>query len=123
MWNRGFFSKSKINNIDGRISRMLSSMYHRGPDADGKVVVNDYLALGQRRLAIIDLDPRSDQPMISEEGNIIVYNGEVYNYKDIKCNLNYNFRTSSDTEAILIGVEDNGIDWTLKQCNCMFAFS
>ncbi len=119
----GFFSRKKINKIDGRISRMLSVLYHRGPDADGKVVVNDHLALGQRRLAIIDLDPRSDQPMYSERGNIFVYNGEVYNYKDIKKNLNYNFKTASDTEVILTGIDLKGIDWTLNQCNGMFAFS
>ena len=119
----GFFSTRKIDKIDGRISRMLSVMYHRGPDADGKAVVNDHLALGQRRLAIIDLDPRSDQPMYSERGNIFVYNGEVYNYKEIKENLSYSFKTESDTEAILIGIDLKGIDWTLNQLNGMFAFS
>ena len=119
----GFFSTKKINKIDGRISRMLSAMYHRGPDADGKAIVNEHLALGQRRLAIIDIDPRSDQPMYSERGNIFVYNGEVYNYKEIKRNLSYSFRTESDTEAILIGIDLKGIDWTLNQCNGMFAFS
>ncbi len=98
-------------------------MYHRGPDADGKAIVNDHLALGQRRLAIIDLDPRSDQPMYSERGNIFIYNGEVYNYKEIKSNLSYAFKTESDTEAILIGIDLKGIDWTLNQCNGMFAFS
>lgn len=119
----GFFSTSKINKIDGRLSRMLSVMYHRGPDADGKAVVNDHLAFGHRRLAIIDLDPRSDQPMCSERGSVFVYNGEVYNYKEIKNNLSYSFRTESDTEAILIGIDLKGIDWTLNQCNGMFAFS
>ncbi len=119
----GFSSVGKIDKIDGRLSRMLSSMYHRGPDADGKVIINNQLALGQRRLAIIDLDPRSDQPMYSDRGNIIVYNGEVYNYKDIKNNLSYDFKTKSDTEAILIGIDLKGIDWTINQCNGMFAFS
>ena len=119
----GFYSNNIINKIDGRISRMLSSMYHRGPDADGKAVINDHLALGQRRLAIIDLDPRSDQPMYSERGNILVYNGEVYNFKEIKNNLGYSFRTESDTEAILIGIDLKGIEWTLNQSNGMFAFA
>lgn len=119
----GFSSVAKIDKIDGRLSRMLSSMYHRGPDADGKVIINNQLALGQRRLAIIDLDPRSDQPMYSDRGNIIVYNGEVYNYKEIKSSLSYDFKTKSDTEAILVGIDLKGIDWTLNQCNGMFAFS
>lgn len=119
----GFFSTRKINKINGRISRMLSVMYHRGPDADGKAVINDYMALGQRRLAIIDLDPRSDQPMYSDRGNIFVYNGEVYNYKEIKENLSYSFKTESDTEAILVGIDFKGIDWTLNQLNGMYAFS
>lgn len=119
----GLFSNNRINEIDDRISRMLSAMYHRGPDAEGKAVVNDRLALGHRRLAIIDLDPRSDQPMYGERGNMIVYNGEVYNYKEIKSNHVYKFKTESDTEAILVSIDLKGIDWTLRQCNGMFAFS
>ncbi len=119
----GFYSTKKINKIEGRLSRMLSVMHHRGPDADGKAVINESLAMGQRRLAIIDLDPRSDQPMYSARGNIFIYNGEVYNYKEIKENLSYSFKTESDTEAILIGIDLKGIDWTLNQCNGMFAFA
>ncbi len=119
----GFISKKEISKKEERLSRMLSVMHHRGPDADGKVIINDYTALGQRRLAIIDLDSRSNQPMHSERGNIIVYNGEIYNFQEIKRNICYDFKTESDTEAILIGIDYKGIDWTLNQCNGMFAFS
>lgn len=119
----GLLSLKNINNINGRLSRMLSVIHHRGPDADGKVVLDSHTAFGQRRLAIIDLDPRSDQPMFSERGNIFVYNGEVYNYKDIKGNLCYSFKTQSDTEVILASIDLKGIEWTLNQSNGMFAFS
>lgn len=119
----GVMSNNSINKIEGRMSRMLSVMYHRGPDADGMKIVSDHLVLGHRRLAILDIDPRSDQPLCSECGNLFIYNGEVYNYQEIKKSLNYKFKTESDTEVIMVGIEQRGIEWTLNQCNGMFAFS
>lgn len=119
----GIMSIKRIDNIDSRMSRMLSVMYHRGPDSGGKKIVDNHLAFGHRRLAILDIDPRSDQPMISCNGNIFTYNGEVYNYKDIKRKLIYKFNTESDTEVIMAGIEQHGIKWTLNECNGMFAFS
>lgn len=119
----GFISLRSINNAYGRLSRMLSSMYHRGPDADGKHVVEGRFAMGQRRLAIIDLDPRSDQPMFSDRNNILIYNGEIYNYQELREKCRYDYKTESDTEALLAGIDTKGIDWTLNQCNGMFAFA
>ena len=91
--------------------KMNFSLAHRGPDAGG-VWSNDLIALGHRRLSIIDLDARSNQPMHSFDGRYtIVYNGEIYNFKEIKFELSrapqgsqygpYPFKTFSDTEVVL----------------------
>ena len=77
---------------------------HRGPDAQ-KVWMHDNVALSHQRLSIIDLDPRSDQPFI-KDGFAIIFNGEIYNYKELKdeinkANTHADFITTSDTEVIL----------------------
>lgn len=119
----GFITKKKLEDVEKRIDNMNRSLYHRGPDAGGKVILNNgHVVLGQRRLAIIDIDNRSNQPYSSNSNkNIIVYNGEIYNYKNLKKNIEYDFKTNSDTEVLLAGLEQYGIDW-IKQCNGMFAF-
>lgn len=119
----GIISPKKIPNLNERIKKMVNSMHHRGPDARGVQIINNAMALGHCRLSVIDLDPRSNQPMISKNGNILVYNGEIYNYKEIRREITYDFQTESDTEVLLAGIETRGIDWMLKRCNGMFAFA
>ena len=103
---------------------MNDAIKHRGPDAEGHIVLNNSFALGHRRLSIIDLDARSNQPMVSPAGNVLVYNGEIYNYKEIKEQIHdYHFQTESDTEVILATIECYGLDWLLKRANGMFAFA
>ena len=64
------------------VAKMSATLPHRGPDSNG-VWVNEYVGLGHRRLAIIDLSPNGHQPMESETGDlVIVYNGELYNFQD-----------------------------------------
>ena len=101
-------------------------LYRRGPDDSG-VYYDDRknLILGHRRLSIIDLSDQGHQPMISDDGNfVLVFNGEVYNYQDIRTELQklgYNFRTNSDTEVILKAY----IEWRekcLEKFRGMFAF-
>lgn len=118
----GFISKRKIADGEYRINKMNESLIHRGPDAGGYIeIAGGYI--GQRRLSIIDIDSRSDQPMwANEKDAVIVYNGEIYNYKEIKGSLNYAFKTSSDTEVLLAGIRERGIEW-IKKCNGMFAFA
>jgi len=109
---------------------MNNAISHRGPDAEG--VWNDKnVFLGHRRLSIIDVSPSSNQPMISNDGKlVIVYNGELYNYKDLKFELQraqqgtmpYVFRTGSDTEVILAAFKRWGID-CIQRFNGMFAFA
>lgn len=121
----GIVSKKNVADIEDRIRRMNHSLAHRGPDAGSYVVLaGGHIALGHRRLAILDLDPRSDQPFVSASGRwVIVYNGEIYNYKELKLNFSYPFHTSSDTEVLAACLEVNGIEGTLRACNGMFAFA
>lgn len=100
----------------------LKSIKHRGPDYTG-ALQKDELSFGHTRLSILDLDPRSHQPM-EHENYLIVFNGEIYNYKDIRselCDLGESFTTQSDTEVILIGYKIWGKEF-LSKLNGMFAF-
>jgi len=84
------------------IEQMSGAIAHRGPDGKG-VLVRDGLALGHRRLSIIDL-VSGGQPMVDERGFAISYNGELYNYREVRQELEHRgerFRTSSDTEVVL----------------------
>ena len=105
------------------INTKLQSIYFRGPDYTGIEKIQN-LTFGHLRLSILDLDPRSNQPM-TFENLTIVYNGEIYNYLDIKTqliNLGYRFNTESDTEVLLIGYKHWNKD-ILEKINGMFAFS
>jgi asparagine synthase (glutamine-hydrolysing) len=103
---------------------MTSTLAHRGPDDEG-FLVRDNVALGHRRLAIIDL-ATGHQPMSSADGSLtIIYNGEVYNFLDLKNLLiskGRTFRTHSDTEVVLAAYEQYGED-CVKLFNGMFAFA
>ena len=104
------------------VKEKLESISFRGPDYTGIKKVNN-LTLGHLRLSILDLDARSHQPMIHENLHI-VFNGEIYNYKDIKDELlkkGHNFKTESDTEVLLIGYKEWG-EGILQKINGMFAF-
>src|SRR5690242_15213528 len=88
----------------GLIETMASRIVHRGPDAEG-MYVHGSVGLAQRRLAIIDLDPRSNAPLANEDGSVwITYNGEVYNFHSLRRDLEergHRFRTLSDTEVLV----------------------
>lgn len=116
----GIISKEK--NKDKLIKEMNNKIIHRGPDAEGIYVDSD-VALGQRRLSIIDLEG-GNQPIYNKDKSIlIVYNGEVYNYKELKEELSeYEYITDSDTEVILHGYEKWGYNLPNK-LRGMFAFA
>lgn len=105
------------------IRRMADSLEHRGPDDSG-YFVEDGVALGHRRLSIIDLST-GHQPMFNEDGTIcIVYNGEIFNYREIKNELvsrGHVFSTNSDTETVLHSYEEWG-EASLEKLRGMFAF-
>ena len=119
----GFFLNNQVTCIENRIQRMNDSLVHRGPDAEGTSIFSDgKVAIGQRRLSIIDVDARSNQPMASATGKwVIVYNGEIYNFLDLKKKVDYPFQTNSDTEVILAYVEQFGVERFLDDCNGMFS--
>ncbi len=121
----GIISLHNISNIKDRIVKMNLSIAHRGPDADNHLLIGTNVALGHRRLSILDLDERSNQPMKIQSGKwIIVFNGEIFNFQTIRKELSdiHNFTTTSDTEVLLAAIEFKGIDWILKKANGMFAF-
>src|SRR5579864_821716 len=111
-----------------RAQKMASVLIHRGPDDEG--VWSDAgagIALGHRRLSIIDLSPRGRQPMISHSGRyVIAYNGEIYNFRELRAELEsrgVQFRSESDTEVILAACEAWGAAESLPRFNGMFAFA
>jgi asparagine synthase (glutamine-hydrolysing) len=109
-------------------SRMTEALRHRGPDSSGTWVDPEAgLALGHRRLAIIDLSAEGHQPMVSAGGQlIIVFNGEIYNFQALKrelVGLGRRFRGNSDTEVLLTAVEQWGLDQALARVVGMYAFA
>jgi len=109
----------------GRLTRMISAQAHRGPDGEGIYIdPNTDAMLGHNRLSIIDLSAAGDQPMMSSDRrNVIVQNGEIYNYLELKRELEgeYTFRTRSDTEVILAAYQKWGAA-CLDHLIGMFAF-
>ncbi len=115
-----------------KIIAMNTTMKHRGPDDEG-VFVNELIALGHRRLSIIDLSAAGHQPMQSHDGRFqIVYNGELYNFKELKFELQrvisgskeetYFFQTNTDTEVIIAAYARWGED-CVNHFNGMFVFA
>jgi asparagine synthase (glutamine-hydrolysing) len=121
----GFIHFDKERTADGRVlKQMTDSLHHRGPDGEGFFLEKN-VALGHRRLAIIDMST-GQQPMFSDDGKIaLVFNGEIYNYIELKAELETLgcvFHTTSDTEVIIQGYRTWGVDCQ-KHFNGMFAFA
>lgn len=105
------------------IHQMTNALAHRGPDAEG-FFIEENIALGHRRLSIIDTSMAANQPMVdTTERYVLVFNGEIYNYREIKSKLsNFSFSTQSDSEVILAAY----IQWKEKcvdEMNGIFAFA
>lgn len=105
------------------IKSMNTKIAHRGPDDEG-VFLSPEISLGHRRLSIIDLSPAGHQPMKTPDGRYaIVYNGELYNFKEIKAELKeFDFFSSSDTEVVLYAFAKWGAE-CLKKFNGIFSFA
>src|SRR6266850_5928142 len=104
---------------------MTRRLVHRGPDDSGVWAdVWHGVALGHRRLAVIDPTPAGRQPMLSPSGRFaITYNGEIYNYKELAGELPSGaVSSSSDTAVLLAAFDEWGVDETLNRVNGMFAF-
>ena len=106
------------------VTRMCDAMVHRGPD-DAGYLVEDAVALGMRRLSIIDL-AGGHQPIFNEDGTVAVfYNGEIYNYLELRAELEakgHRFATNSDTEVIVHLWEEEGVEFP-RRLNGMFAIA
>ena len=117
----GLVTKKEKENT---IKLMSDRIKHRGPDGDGYFIDGD-VALGHRRLSIIDLST-GDQPMFNEDGSVVtVFNGEIYNYQELKeelISLGHDFKTKSDTEVLVHGYEEWHTDLP-KHLRGMFAFA
>lgn len=115
------------NNIDNSntvIKEMMNRIKHRGPDAEGEYI-DEGIALGHRRLSIIDVSSQGDQPIFNEDGSLVlVFNGEIYNYKSIREKLaeaGHVFKTNTDTEVLIHGYEEYG-EKLLNMLRGMFSF-
>ncbi len=110
------------------VAEMADALSHRGPDDEGSWVDPERgVAMGHRRLSIVDLSPSGHQPMMSSAGRYVLsYNGEIYNFRDLRHQLameGHPFRGHSDTEVMLAAVERWGLGQALDRMNGMFAFA
>jgi asparagine synthase (glutamine-hydrolysing) len=118
-------------NVDGSpadvdiVRRMTDAIAHRGPDGEGQHI-DAAVGIGNRRLAIIDLSEAGSQPMLNERGDVaITYNGEVYNFRELRTELERagrRFRSRSDTEVVLRAYEEWG-EAFVERLNGMFALA
>lgn len=126
----GGWSRQRFGELQEALPRMTRALVHRGPDDDGHWFEADAgIALGHRRLAIVDLSPAGHQPMVSASGRwVIAYNGEIYNHQDLRVELEASgkappWQGHSDTETLLAAIEAWGVPAALQRSGGMFAFA
>jgi asparagine synthase (glutamine-hydrolysing) len=121
----GMFERDGAPASGSVLHAMNQAIAHRGPDGEGEYL-DGPIALGHRRLAIIDLSPAARQPMATADGHYVIsYNGEVYNFRELRARLQalgHRFHSRSDTEVVLAAWAEWGVD-CLKQFNGMFALA
>ena len=120
----GIFGNINKNEINLNFSRRaLNKLIHRGPDQQGEYITKN-LYMGHRRLSILDLSENGKQPMESDN-TVITVNGEIYNFKELKSELTqkYHFKSSSDSEVILYGYEEWGLEGLLERIDGMYAIA
>lgn len=119
---------TKDFNIEDALNRAHNVQSHRGPNNQSSYIKNSEIwniGLAHQRLSIIDLKDESNQPMFHNDQGIIIFNGEIYNYLEIKDELiqeGYNFKTNSDTEVLLVCLHHFGIEQALDRLNGMWSF-
>jgi len=120
-----YMGRGKVNQEE--LLRVRDRMRDRGPDGAGEWFSRDgEVGLAHRRLSIIDLSETGSQPMVSEDGNlVVVFNGEIYNYRELRASLEMRgcrFRSTSDTEILLHLFREKGMDM-LRELRGMYAFA
>jgi len=123
-----FAAETRTDDLVFATGQMTDAMSHRGPDDSGVWVDPAAgIALGHRRLSIIDLSAEGHQPMASADGRLMmVFNGEIYNFAEIRRELDalgHRFRGHSDTEVMLAAFREWGVEVATKRFNGMFAFA
>ena len=111
--------------IHVKLKQNIGIQRHRGPDFEKYELINPSVSLLHSRLAIVDLNSRSNQPFHDPKtGNTLVFNGEIFNYEELKELIpNRDFTTTSDTEVLLYLLSDRDVADSLSKCNGMFAFA
>ena len=121
----GYISADSSLKTEQCVRAMLASLVRRGPDSDG-LATWPGAALGHRRLAILDLSPAGHQPMLYEDGQTgLVFNGCIYNFQELREELEelgHRFRSRCDTEVLLRGYQEWGVDVLAPKLRGMFAF-
>ncbi len=119
----GFFGEEEIERKEEIVKDMADAIVHRGPDSDG-YFCDDRIAMGFRRLSIIDLEGGS-QPIYNEDSSLVItFNGEIYNYRQLREELlkkGHTFSTQADTEVLIHGYEEYGVE-LFPRLRGMFAF-
>ena len=122
IWQTGAKTKEQML---ATAQKMTDTLTHRGPDDAGVWIDSEAaLALGHRRLSIVDLSSAGHQPMLSVCGRYVIsFNGEIYNHLALRTELNYRFRGHSDTETFIACIATWGLEEALKRCVGMFALA
>ena len=113
-----------IDNSNKVLGAMMDKIKHRGPDSEGRYI-DECIAMGFRRLSIIDITESGNQPIFNEDkSKVLFFNGEIYNYMDIRRELEakgHKFTTNTDSETLIHGYEEYG-EKLLDKLRGMFAF-
>tara|TARA_X000000950_G_C13911394_1_gene659100 strand:+ start:518 stop:2389 length:1872 start_codon:yes stop_codon:yes gene_type:complete len=120
----GYLSNNNFSNNKLILTKINLEIAHRGPDSSGQEIIEDSkVGLAMRRLSIQDTSINGSQPMISKNKKyIIIFNGEIYNFIDLKQELNISTKSGTDTEVLLEMIALIGLEKTLLKINGMFAF-